>query len=299
LEELGLNPVLETNCLFVNDWLILIFYVDDILAAFSLKHKDRMNEFELRLINKYKVQTLREAKHFLGIRIVCDQPQRKLWLVQDSYIDKMVGKFNITANRVLKTPLPLAELVLYKGTATAQQIYAYQQRVGSMNFNAVITWPDISRTMSKLSEFLQNLSPIHLATADRTLEYLVGTKYLAIEFNRNQQDKRIFITLSDLVFADDLETCNSLYGFCFSLFSRVIHYKAIKGNTVTTSSTKAELLALSLTAKDFIWWMRFFENIQFDLDKEPTIYYNNMQTIRLLTKETPKLQTALKHVDIH
>jgi hypothetical protein len=117
-----------------------------------------------------------------------------------------------------------------------------------LNFNAVITRPDISKTktMSKLSEFLQNPSPTHIAAADRTLEYLVGTKYLAIEFDGNQQDKRIFVTSSDSAFADDLETRNSSYGFCFSLFRRVIHYKAIKGTTVTTSSTKAELLALSL-----------------------------------------------------
>ena len=85
-----------------------------------------MDEFESRLMNKYKVRTLGEAEHFLGVRIVRDRPQRKLWLVQDSYIDKMAGKFNITANRVPKTPLPSVELVLYKGTATAQQIYAYQ-----------------------------------------------------------------------------------------------------------------------------------------------------------------------------
>ena len=45
--------------------------------------------------------------------------------------------------------------------------------------------------------------------------------------------------------------------------------------------------------------MRLFQNIQFDLEEEPTIYCNNLQTIQLLTKETPKLQTALKHVDIH
>jgi hypothetical protein len=55
-----------------------------------------------------------------------------------------------------------------------------------------------------------------------------------------------------------------------------------------------------LTGKEFIWWTRFFENIQFDLeDEEPTIYCDNTQTIRLMMKETPKLQTALKHVDIH
>jgi hypothetical protein len=45
--------------------------------------------------------------------------------------------------------------------------------------------------------------------------------------------------------------------------------------------------------------MRFFEQMQFDLKEESTIYCDNTQTIRLMTKETPKLQTAFKHVDIH
>ena len=302
LEELGLNSVPETNCLFVNDWLILIFYVDDILVAYGSKDKYQMDEFESKLLKKYELRSLGKPEHFLGIRIVRDRSQRKLWLVQDSYIDKMAEKFNITTsnNKTPKTPLPSTELVPYEGNATAQQIYGYQQRVGSLNFAAVVTRPDISKAVSKLSQFLQNPSPTHIAAADRTLEYLVGTKYLAIEYDGHQQDKRIFISSSDSAFADNVETRKSSYGFCFSLYGGVIHYKAVKGTTVTTSSTEAELLALSLTAKDFIWWIRFFQHIQFDLeDEEPTIYCDNRQTIRLLTKETPKLQTALKHVDIH
>ena len=106
--------------------------------------------------------------------------------------------------------------------------------------------------MSKLLEFLQNLSPIHLVVANQTLEYLIVTKFLAIEFNRNQQDKKIFITSSDLAFVDNSNTCYSSYRFCFLLYSRLIYYKAIKGTIVTTSSTKAKLLALSTTTKDFI-----------------------------------------------
>ena len=145
-----------------------------------------------------------------------------------------------------------------------------------MNFNTIITRLDISKTMSKLLEFLQNLSPTHLATTNQTLEYLVATKFLAIEFNRNQQDKKIFITSSNLAFVDNSNTCYSSYGFCFSLYSRLIYYKAIKGTIVTTSSTKAKLLALSITTKDFIWWMRLFQNIQFNLEEEPTIYCNNL-----------------------
>jgi hypothetical protein len=77
-------------------------------------------------------------------------------------------------------------------------------------------------------------------------------KSLAIKYNSNCEDKNIFVASSDLVFIDDKAIRHSSYGFCFSLFGRVIHYKAVKGSIVTTSSTKAELLALSITAKDFI-----------------------------------------------
>src|SRR5438045_9566002 len=107
--------------------------------------------------------------------------------------------------------------------------------------------------MYKLLEFLQNPSLTHLIVANQTLEYLVTTKFLAIEFNRNQQDKKIFITSSDLAFVDNSNTCYSSYRFCFSLYSGLIYYKVVKGTIVTISSTKVELLALSITTKDFIW----------------------------------------------
>jgi len=154
LEDLGLSPIPETNCLFVNDWLILIFYVDDILTAYASKHQNRIDEFESGLIAKYELRSLSEAEHFLGIRIVRDRSIQKLWLIQDSYIDKLAEKFNITVNKTPRTPLPSTDLVLYEGTATPQQIYGYQQRVGSINFTAIITRPDISKAISKLSEFL-------------------------------------------------------------------------------------------------------------------------------------------------
>jgi hypothetical protein len=58
-------------------------------------------------------------------------------------------------------------------------------------------------------------------------------------------------------------------------------------------------LALTLAAKELIWWKRFFEAIDLDIEQDTTIFCDNLQTIRLLKQETLKLQTKLKHVDIH
>ena len=93
---------------------------------------------------------------------------------------------------------------------------------------------------------------MYIAAADQILEYLVRTKYRAIEFNRNQNNKKIFLTYSNSAFADKTITQYSLYRFCFILFSSIIYYKAAKETIVTTLSTEAEVLAILLTAKDFI-----------------------------------------------
>jgi hypothetical protein len=45
--------------------------------------------------------------------------------------------------------------------------------------------------------------------------------------------------------------------------------------------------------------MCLFKVLQFNLDRDMFIYYDNKQTIRLLTIETLKLKTKLKYVDIH
>jgi hypothetical protein len=53
-------------------------------------------------------------------------------------------------------------LLPFDGQADKQQIHLYQQKVGSANYAAVVTRPDIARTIQKLSEFLVNPGPDYL-----------------------------------------------------------------------------------------------------------------------------------------
>ena len=125
LMDLGLHPVPGTPCIYVNGWLTFIFFVDDTFCLYSTKDTSKMDDFEARLKAKYQLHTIPDADHFLGIRIVRDRPNRKLWLLQDSYIDKLADKFNITIDKVPKTPLPSQTMAQYKGTATVSQINGY------------------------------------------------------------------------------------------------------------------------------------------------------------------------------
>jgi hypothetical protein len=69
---------------------------------------------------------LGDIDHFLAIRVVRDREDRKLYLVQDSYIDALSSQFNI--NPTLKAPsmpLPQAALIANSGQAIAKQIHGY------------------------------------------------------------------------------------------------------------------------------------------------------------------------------
>lgn len=76
-------------------------------------------------------------------------------------------------------------------------------------------------------------------------------------------------------------------------------FMAAKQRTVTTSTTEAELLALTEAGKTVQWWMRLFKEIGFDPEHPITIRCDNQQTVDLLRKEDPKHRTKLRHVDIH
>jgi hypothetical protein len=83
------------------------------------------------------------------------------------------------------------------------------------------------------------------------------------------------------------------------LFGGPVAWRANKQDTVTTSSTEAELLGLSQTAKEAIYLSRLLHGLTVQLDGPLTIQCDNLQTIGLLVQEAAKLQTKLRHVDIH
>ena len=58
-------------------------------------------------------------------------------------------------------------------------------------------------------------------------------------------------------------------------------------------------MALTRAAKNTIWWSRLFRNIDFKPGHKLTVHCDNTQTIRLLTQDGQKLDTKLRHIDIH
>ncbi len=105
--------------------------------------------------------------------------------------------------------------------------------------------------------------------------------------------------ISDTAFGDNLDDRKSSQGYILKLFGGAIYYRSGKQNTVTTSSTEAELLALSQAAKELMAFKRLYKGINFEFNSRINLFYDNRQTIQLINEDLIKLVTKLRHVDIY
>lgn len=307
LKSLGLQPCPDEPCLFIHpkEQILIFIYVDDLLFIAHPSRRASLTKLQQELDRKYGIQGLGPADSFLNIRIIRDHDAGMLSILQDTYIESIARKFGQNNSARRRTPLSSSfKAQPYTGLASPDQIMAFQQRIGSILYPAIITRPDIAFAASILAQFSQNPSPEHLVEANHVISYLYHTRYLAIQFICHidasaQSDEVVFKASSDASFADDAQTRRSSQGYLLSLFNGPVAWQSSKQKTVVTSTTEAELLSLSYAAREVISIIRLFSQIGLDIEHQPSLQCDNQQTVNLIISERPQITTKLKHIDIN
>ena len=269
LVELGFTRLSDEPGVYVNGRIIVFFYVDDIALLATRQNRGELERVRAALKETFEIYDNGDMRWSLGIRILRNRRERKLWLLQDSYITRLVNRFscqNLHRALVPITHIPATNTSTVPSTAAMR--HEYLEHIGPTTYPGVVTRPDISFANSVLGSFSPNPSMEHYKVIRQLTAYLRDCKYLAIEFNGNlmcvqSEVNRIFRASSDASFANDLQTKKSTEGYLLQLFSGPVDWRARKQDTVTTSTTEAELLALSHAAKEIIAWNGIFAEILF------------------------------------
>jgi hypothetical protein len=243
LEDLKLMSMLEINCLYANDWLILFFYVNDIIILFMKWNANRMRIFEKALMQRFEMRILNSLQWFLSVHIIRDRDNWKIWLCQNSYIVKMTSKFNLKKIKCFKISLidlfirfeRLDENHVIK--SNSQLIYAYQQRIKSLNFAAVISRFDVAFVTIKLTQFLQISHSNYLSTVDRMISYLYKIKNLAIEYF-DKRSTNILLCVSDTTFANDETIRRSFDEYLFQLYDDLIDWELLNKQSLSSRALR-------------------------------------------------------------
>jgi hypothetical protein len=102
----------------------------------------------------YDLRKLGELKWFLGIRVLRDWTAGTIWLIQNSFIEEVVNKFDLDQkSRVRHSAVPLVENSLPQSAEETnyQRTQLYQQLVGSLAYILTFTRPDVARAHSVLA----------------------------------------------------------------------------------------------------------------------------------------------------
>ena len=307
MKKAGYTEIPQEPCIVQKNGIICFFYVNDIVFAYQKEQRNEVKRTIAQLSESFTLEDKGELKWFLGLNVIRNRATQTMWLSQKAYISKICADLAPVPSegRLPATPMEPAELLPLSADSNEEQPTEasrtlYQRKIGSFLYAGIATRPDIAFAVSRLSRFNQQPGKRHHEAADRVFHYLACTQDYCIRYGGdNSQDISSFLCASDASFGDNTIDRKSSQGYIIKLFGGLVAWRANKQDTVTTSSTEAELLAISQTAKESIYLSRLIKALNLTVPEPLTIECDNAQTIRLLVDESTKLQTKLRHVDIH
>lgn len=115
----------------------IVVYVDDLLMIADSVSK--IESVAKQLSTQFKLKEIGNISYYLGCRIIRNRYQKKLWILQDGYIDQLASRFarELEGRQHVTVPIPTtAKLRLADSshgyTATKHNQHLYKQVIGSM-----------------------------------------------------------------------------------------------------------------------------------------------------------------------
>ena len=224
-------------------------------------------------------------------------PKIESWPLKanQTYIENLVRRFGLSDACGVSTPADASvKLVADDGVSRPADPKLYQQIVGSLQYAAGGTRPDIAYAVSTVAKYCHQPSELHMTAAKRILRYLKQTKDLNLTYVRNSPEA--IVGYSDADWAGDVQDKRSTFGNVFLLGGGAITWSSRKQSSVALSTVEAEYMALSVATQEAIWLQHLQEELGVT-NTGPTLIYEDNQGAISMAKN-PVFHKRTKHVQI-
>ncbi|KAK2073822.1 hypothetical protein P8C59_008071 [Phyllachora maydis] len=278
LKSLGYLPLISDPGVFYNAKTchFIVTYIDDCL--FIGPNIGYITDLKKRLNKVYTIEDLGPAAYFLGMQIIRDRPNRRLWL-------------NQSLNRPTKSHLNAAKNLFKYLNSTKDYSICF-----SYNGNTVA---DLGPKLSNSSNITTKLSrDFHSKEGPRPL---TTTSTTIVDSRNSKGSSRTSIINSSLVpigfsdsdFAGDKATSKSTYGYLYKLAGRPISWKTKRATTIALSTLEAETDGLTEAIREVQWIIGLFSELHRPIDYPITLYGDNQGSITVAND--PALYARTKH----
>ena len=296
LKSMGFSQSQSDPCLYTQEGEHTTYigvYVDDMILAG--KGEAELKTVKDALSSKFDIKDLGKLSYFLGMSIVCNQEDKKTWVGQPAYTEKLLNKMGMSDCRPVSTPIESGNH-LVKASEDEEPLdqQLYQSLIGSLMYLATCTRPDIAFAVGTLARFSSKPNTVHWKGAKRVLHYLKGTTSFGIVFRSG--DLSGPIAYSDADWAGDVGDRKSTSGYVFCTAGGPVSWRSRKQDTVALSTAEVEYMALSSAAQECVWMRRLCAELGNPI-RGPTIVKEDNQSCIAMAKN-PQYHGRVKHIDI-
>lgn len=269
----------------------ILIHVDDILVV---GNDMQLMDFVMNSVkSRFEIKDLGEVKHYLGIEIKKDTDGHYL-LNQETYIDKIVKEARLNDSKISSYPLDPGYYRI-EDNSFLENNEEYRKLIGMLLYLSTNTRPDISATISILSQRISKPRMIDMNELKRLIKYLKSTKSFSLKLSFNNFND-IFCAYSDANFAEDRYDRKSNTGFACFMNGGLISWCCRKQDIVAQSSTEAEYVALSETCKEVIWIKQILKDFDIVVEDKTKIFTDNQGCIKMIKDQ--KFSNRTKHIDV-
>lgn len=214
---------------------------------------------------------------------------------QSHYIEEIIKLAGLTDAKVSKIPIDPGYHKIDSSNSKLCNQKQYQKLIGQLLYISVNSRPDISASISILSQKLSNPNELDLNEVKRVLRYLKGSSKLKLQLSANNSSAAELVGYSDADWAECRTDRKSNSGFIFKFNNGTISWACRKQSCVTLSSTEAEFVALCEASQEAVWLRRLLSDLDEMQLQSTIIFEDNQSCIKQL--QTEKFSNRTKHVD--
>jgi len=271
---------------------IVLVYVDDIIITGD--DPSGISGVKATLSSAFEVKDLGHLRYFLGIEVA--RSRKGISISQRKYTLDLLRDTGLLGCRPASTPMDINHRLHADAGDPLPDPSQYQRLVGRLIY-LTNTRPDISFSVSVLSQFMHSPRTSHLEATRRVLRYLKGAPGLGLFYRAGCSSSLSCFTDAD--FAGSLTDRRSTTGFCVFHGEHLISWRSKKQHIVSRSSAESEYRAMAHGVTELVWLRSLLDELGQPLASGSTLYCDNKSAI-LLTQDSV-LHERTKHIemDVH
>ncbi|GAX77803.1 hypothetical protein CEUSTIGMA_g5246.t1 [Chlamydomonas eustigma] len=262
------------------------------LTQIASKQLHLVEEVEHGLEKDMQIKKQGDLKHHLGMEI--QRQGSKILLTQKTYIQDVLYRFGMESCKGQKVPLNSKVKVTREAGEKLDKdgLRLYQEKVGSLQYLATCSRPDISFAVGLLGRFCKCPTTFHMELADQVLLYIAWTRDMGLEFGGRKPN---FIVYSDSSgFGGETYERRSTTGFVCILSGGAVDWNSRLQQTVAVSTCEAEYQAVGAAVRAALWWRKLLPDLGIETGMVD-IKGDNQSTLAVISN--PISFDKTKHID--